>query len=225
MKCIILARVSSKEQEENNSIPSQIRRLNEYAERNNFEILRTFRIVESSIKSNRVQFNEMLKFVKQQKKTVAIITDTIDRIQRSFKESSILEEMRLSGKIEIHFLRENLIISKKSNSSDILRWDIGVVLAKSYISQLSDNVKRSLEQKKLNGEWCGKAPFGYKNITREDGSRWIVADEPTARIVRDIFELYAYSNQSIKTVSDKIFEKYHCRKATSVIHRILKNPF
>ena len=96
MKCIILARVSSKEQEENNSIPSQIRRLNEYTERNNLEILKTFRIVESSLKSNRTQFNEMLKFVKQQKKTIAIITDTIDRIQRSFRESNILEELRNS---------------------------------------------------------------------------------------------------------------------------------
>ena len=225
MKCIILARVSSKEQEENNSIPSQIRRLNEYAERNNLEILKTFRIVESSLKSNRTQFNEMLKFVKQQKKTIAIITDTIDRIQRSFRESNILEELRNSGKIEIHFLRENLIISKNSNSSEILRWDIGVVLAKSYVSQLSDNVKRSLEQKRINGEWGGKAPFGYKNTVRNDGSRWVEADPLTAEIVRDVFKMYALESNSIKTVSDKIFKKYNIHKTPSTIHRMLHNPF
>ncbi len=33
MKAIILARVSSKEQEENNSIPAQTRRLLDYSER------------------------------------------------------------------------------------------------------------------------------------------------------------------------------------------------
>jgi hypothetical protein len=40
------------------------------------------------------------------------------------KESVVLEDLRKDGKVEIHFMREGLILNLKSNSADILRWDI-----------------------------------------------------------------------------------------------------
>jgi hypothetical protein len=35
--------------------------------------------------------------------------------------------------------------------------------AKSYVLKLSEDVRRSLEYKRRNGEWGGKAPLGYLN--------------------------------------------------------------
>ncbi len=87
------------------------------------------------------------------------MADTIDRVQRSFKESVVLEELRRQGKVEIHFLRENLLLNQNSNSADLLRWDMGVMFARSYVLQLSDNVKRSKEQSVRNGNWIGLAPL------------------------------------------------------------------
>ncbi len=58
----------------------------------------------------------------------------------------VLDNLRKDGKVEIHFLREGLILNLRSNSSDILRWDVGVMFARSYVLQLSDNIKRSKEQ-------------------------------------------------------------------------------
>ncbi len=52
MKAIIFARVSSKEQEDGQSIPAQVRRLTEYAIKKNFNIENTFQITESSSKEN-----------------------------------------------------------------------------------------------------------------------------------------------------------------------------
>lgn len=54
----------------------------------------------------------MLDFCKKQKETIAVLVDAVDRLQRSFKETPLLEELRVSGKIELHFIRENLKISK-----------------------------------------------------------------------------------------------------------------
>ena len=48
MKAIIFARVSSKEQENGQSIPAQVRRLTEYALKKHFHIEGTFQITESS---------------------------------------------------------------------------------------------------------------------------------------------------------------------------------
>lgn len=55
-------------------------------------------------------------------------------------------------------MREGLVINQMSNSSDILRWDMGVMFIKSYVTQLSDNVRRSQDEKLKNGEWLSKAP-------------------------------------------------------------------
>ena len=73
-------------------------------------------------------------------------------------------------------MREGLVLNLKSNSSDILRWDMGVMFARSYVLQLSDNVKRSKEQAVKNGSWIGLAPLGYIHILDEKGEKNIVPD-------------------------------------------------
>ena len=60
--------------------------------------------------------------IRKSKETIALVADTIDRVQRSFKESVVLEELRKEGKAEIHFMREGLVLNVKSNSSQILQY-------------------------------------------------------------------------------------------------------
>jgi hypothetical protein len=70
-----------------------------------------------------------------------ITADAVDRVQQGFKESILIERLLREGKMQLHFLRDRLILNKNSNSTDILRWDMSVMFAKSYVLQLSDNVK------------------------------------------------------------------------------------
>ena len=225
MKAIILARVSSKEQEDNNSIPAQTRRLQEYVSRLDYQLLETFQLVESSTKANRRKFTELIKQIDKSKETICLVVDTIDRLQRDFKESVTLDELRKQSKVELHFVREGLIISKDSNSADIMRWDMGVLFAKSYVTQLSDNVKRSAEQKRIDGEWGHKAPFGYRNVDLASGKKWIDIDPSVAPCVKDIFRLYASGAYSMPQIQQKIFEIYGLSKPISAIYKILKNTF
>ena len=103
MKAIILARVSTKEQqEEGHSIPSQVQRLTEYAKSKNLHIHQIFKIVESSSQDTRKEFEQILKVIEGSNEPIALVTDTIDRLQRSFRESVILEKYRKSGKLELH---------------------------------------------------------------------------------------------------------------------------
>jgi len=95
----------------------------------------------------------MLEFAKAQNETVAIVADAVDRFQRSFKESVLIDELIRKEKIELHFYREAMVIGKGASSTDILRWDFSVMGAKSYVLNLSENVRRSLEYKRRNGEW------------------------------------------------------------------------
>lgn len=225
MQAIVLARVSSKEQEDNNSIPAQTRRLHEYADRTGLQILETYQLVESSTKANRRKFNELISRIKESDQRMALVVDTIDRLQRDFKESVMLNELRLENKIELHFVRENLIINQVSNSADILRWDMGVMFAKSYVTQLSDNVRRSFEQKLQNGEWLSKAPFGYTNVDQPDGKKWIEPDTVNSQVVVDMFFWYSTGSYSMKEIRKKLLEERSIKMPVSMVDRILKNPF
>ena len=165
MKAIILARVSTEDQmQEGYSIPAQLQRAREYCQRKSLIIQSEYPFDESSTKDQRKKFDKIIEEVKKSKETIALVVETVDRLQRSFKESVMLEELRKTGNLEIHFIRENLVIHKDSNSSEIQRWDLGVFVAKSYVLQLSDNVKRSFEAKRRNGEITCNPPIGYINV-------------------------------------------------------------
>lgn len=106
MKAVILTRVSSKEQEDRLSLDAQNTRLIEYAKRKKLEVLKSFQIVESSTQGDRKKFKEVIDFCKKQKETIALLADAVDRVQRSFKESVMLDDLVRHGKIELHFLRK-----------------------------------------------------------------------------------------------------------------------
>ena len=206
MKAIILARVSTEEQmNEGQSIPAQLARAREYAKRKELKVYREFQFDESSIKDQRAKFEEIVEEIKKTKEPVALIVETVDRLQRSFKESVLLDEFRKQGKLEIHFIRENLVVHKDSNSSEIQRWDLAVFLAKSFVLQISDNVKRTHAYKIKNGEWIGKAPMGYVNVVGENSNdRDIIPDPARAHLIVKMFELYATDSYSIRTLTGEL---------------------
>ncbi len=230
MKAILLARVSSREQQEGMSIPAQERRLREYADRKGLDIDQVFAITESSTKDTRKEFQKILDMIRKSREPFALVADTIDRVQRSFKESTVLDDLRREGKVEIHFMREGLVLNSKSNSSDLLRWDMGVMFARSYVLQLSDNIKRSKEQSARNGIWMGLAPTGYIHTVNEKGNKTIVSDPELAPYIRKMFELYATGNYSLAKLRDEITEigartKKGKKFAISQLNKILKKSF
>lgn len=227
MKAIILARVSDKKQDSNEA---QVSRVSDYIKQKGLENWKTYEIEESSTRGDRKRFQEVIKAIEKSKEPIALVVDTVDRLQRSFKESVLLDDLRKAGKIEIHFYRESLVLHKDSNSSDLLRWDMAVMFARSYVLQLSDNVKRKIDQKIKNKEWIGQAPLGYKNITLPDGGKDVVPDEDRAHHIKKMFELYATGEYAMKELSKLMYELglrsvKNFRVSTSQVGNILRNPF
>src|SRR3989338_904724 len=140
MNAIILARVSTEEQiTDGHSIPAQLEKARSYALSKGFTIQSEHQFDESSLKDHRTKFEKVIEEIKGSKEKIVLIVETIDRLQRSFKESVLLEEFHKQGKLEIHFLRENLVIHQNSNSSELTRWDIAVLFARNFVLQISDN--------------------------------------------------------------------------------------
>ena len=233
MKAIILARVSTKEQEEGHSIGAQRQRLADYCARKGLDVIRTFELIESSTRGERRAFLAMLDFAKSQGETVAIVADAVDRFQRSFRESVMIDDLIRKEQVELHFYREGMVIGKDAASIDIMRWDFSVMGAKSYVLNLSENVRRSLEYKRRNGEWSGKAPLGYLNTRDADNRSTLVHDPERAFLIRMLFEEYAKGCHSISGDLLRMARDWgltnKTRKGGPVtagqIHSILTNPF
>ncbi len=184
---VIFARVSSEKQEKGASISAQLETIYNYCKVKELNIIKEFIITESSTRGDRKQYQEMLKFVRSMKRKVAIVVNCVDRLQRSYKDTPALDDLRKEGRIDVHFLKENLILSKDSRGMDILFWNMCVLMANSYILSLSDNVKRSLNYNWSIGKWMSLAPIGFRNIRDEEGKSKIIIDEERAPIIKKLF--------------------------------------
>ena len=233
-QAVIFARVSSEEQARGASIDAQLKSVQGYCISHKFKILETFSIVESSTRGGRTLFYEMLDYVKEQKHKTAIVVNCVDRLQRGYKESGVLDDLRSQGRIELHFYKENLILTKDSNSSDIMRWDIGVFAAKTYVGALRDNVIRSMDYKREHGQWQSCAPVGYLNISKTNTTPAdIILDPDRAPKVKRLFEEYAKGGRTLQDITNLarsmgLYSKM-CRVKKTIsraqVRNILRNPF
>lgn len=231
-KAVILSRVSTREQEEGYSIEAQLDRLREYCRKKNLRVVKEFVVVESSTKGERRKFMEMIAYVKKHRQPVAIVADKIDRIQRSFRETPLLDDLVNRGKAELHFHVENCIIHRNSTSMERMMWNIGVLMAQNYVDSLRDNVNRGIGQKLKNGEWISTAPIGYLNIRDENDRADIIVDEERAPLVIRLFETYATGAYTLGDMvrfakdwglRNKTGLKQPLRK--SHLHMLFQNPF
>lgn len=222
MKAIILARVSDKKQDSNEA---QILRVSDYVKNKNLTIWKTYEIEESSTKGDREKFQKVVEEINQSNETIALVVDTVDRLQRSFKESVQLDDLRKAGKLEIHFYRESLVINQNSNSSDLLRWDMAVMFARSYVLQLSDNVKRKQEQMLRSGIYPSRPPYGYKRVPISKDKTEIVIDEYASKVVKKAYEWYATSGFSIELLREKLKKEYGISWSKGFTDKVLKDHF
>lgn len=231
-KAVILARVSTKDQEEGYSIDAQLRRQEQYCSAHGLEVIKVFQIIESSTVGDREKFMEIIAFIKRQKETIAIVADKVDRVQRSFKEYPLLDELIKADRLELHFRTENYIITRDSNSHQHMMWNFSIMMAKAYTDNIRDNVNRSIAHKIRLGQWIAKAPIGYLNAKDENGRSTVIIDTVRAPLVKKMFEEYAAGITTLSEMANKTKKWGLTNKSgnktwlqKSKIHEILNNPF
>lgn len=229
-KAVVLARVSTKEQEETgHSLPAQIESLRKYAEKKDFEITKEFCFSESAGPKIRKKFEEVIEHIRKNDIKV-LLCENVDRATRNFKDAVDLDEMRKNEGLEIHFVKDGFFINKDASGNQMFMWEAKVFLAKQYLNRLSDDVKRSIWQKFESGQWPGKAPKGYRNEMDADDRAIIVPDEHDAPLVVKLFELYASGNYSHKKLREMMFtlglkSENGTPLSVSMLAHILQNTF
>lgn len=201
---VILSRVSSKPQEDGYSNEAQTNKGRGYCKQKGLFIIQEYTFHESSTRGNRPKFFEMIKFIKKQKEPVALICDKVDRLQRSFKEAPILEELRKSGKLEIHLITEQQVLHQNSSSQELMIYNVFVMMAQSYTDSLSDNINRSHHEMINQGRVFTKLRVGYKRS--KTNPKDIIIDDNCAFLIRKLFVEYSTGLYSIDEMHDKSIE-------------------
>ena len=146
-----------------------------------------------------------------------------DRLYRNLKDWVTLDELDL----EIHLVKENVILSWDSRSAEKFMHGIKVLMAKNYIDNLSEEVKKGMLEKAEQGQYPSRAPLGYYNNT---STNLIEIDPQTAPLVQELFQLYATQRYSLKQVANIAYDKGIAYRKSGrpltpgSLKKVLKNP-
>ena len=227
-KAVLYARVSSKEQEEGFSIPAQLKLLKHYARENKLKVVDEFIDAETAKKAGRKKFNEMVKFLKNNPDIKVVLCEKTDRLYRNFKDYCTIDDLDL----EMHLVKENEIISKDSKSHQKFIHGIKVLMAKNYIDNLSEEIRKGMNEKINQGYYPSIAPLGYYNsvdLLNGERVKTIKVDDKSSSIIKRLFELYATGSFSLEDLTEYANkEGLRSRKGNILvkctIHKMLKNP-
>lgn len=230
-KAVIIARVSSKRQEdEGYSLPAQKRLLNSYAVDKGLKPLKSYEIAESASKTEQRRiFKEAMKFI-EDNNVKHLIVEKVDRHVRNLHDAVETNDWLMADEEKrVHFVKDSLVMHKNSRSQEWLNWGIRVVMAKNYIDNLREEAMKGWAEKLAQGWLPGVPPPGYMTIT-QDGKRVHVPNPDTCNLIRKAFELYMEPSQSIASVAQEMARMgVRTRKGhpyyKSQVQRILTNPF
>ncbi len=148
---VMYARVSSDEQHKDGySIPAQEKLLRAYAADNGLQILRDFVDIETAKVAGRTGFNAMVAFLKKQRQIQSparpcrtILVEKTDRLYRNLRDYVTLDELD----VDIHFVKESIILSADSHSSAKFMHGIKVLMAKQYVDNLSEETRKGSKRR------------------------------------------------------------------------------
>ncbi len=226
-RCAVLyARVSSKDQErEGFSIPAQLELLRSYAGANGFTILREFVDVETAKQAGRTGFGEMIALLRRERPIPVVLVEKTDRLYRNLKDWVTIDALG----VEIHFVKEGVVLSPESRSSEKFMHGIKVLMAKNFIDNLSEETRKGMLEKARHGLWPSYAPLGYLNVDGPGGKRTIMPDPEVAPLIKDIYQRYASGKYSLKDVAGMAradglaYRKSGADVPISTVHKILGN--
>src|SRR5262249_11307394 len=147
--------------------------LREYAASRGLEIVHEFVDVETAKLAGRRQFGAMVSFFKQNPEARIAIVEKTDRLYRNFPDHVTLEELA----VEIHLPKEGQIIGRDSKSQSKLIHGIQLVMARNFIENLREEVKKGMREKAEQGIYPSRPPLGYRNNKLQ---RTIEVDPKTA---------------------------------------------
>ena len=213
------ARVSSESDEQLNSLGNQISYYDELIKKNrNWTFIPGY--IDEGLSGistrKRENFNRMIEDAAEDKFDL-VITKEISRFARNTLDSIQYTRQLLGCGVGVFFQNDN--INTLDEDSE-LRLSIMSSIAQDELRKLSSRVKFGHQQAIKDKVVLGNSRiFGYV----KDGGR-LVIDEDQAEMVRELFELYATGQYSMKQIETIFWEKgYRNHNGNKIAHTTMSN--
>lgn len=220
--CFGYIRVSTQKQGEGVSLEAQKDAIQAFASRHNLTVTKWFEERQTAAKLGRPVFNQMLG---QLKRGVAagVIIHKIDRSARNLRDWALFSELPDAG-IDVHIATESLDFRSRGGR---LTADIQAVIAADYIRNLREETIKGLNGRLKQGLYPFRAPIGYLDNGRGKAK---TPDPKKAPLIREMFDLYASGQHSLRSVQAEINRRGLRNLAGQPltlrgVETILNNPF
>jgi DNA invertase Pin-like site-specific DNA recombinase len=170
-----------------------------YAANNRFVIVQEYVDVETAKTAGRTNFEQMVRYLKTHTNVRTLLVEKTDRLYRNLRDWVTLDELD----IDIHLVKEGIILSRDSKSSEKFVHGIKVLMAKNYIDNLSEEARKGMQEKAEQGIWPTYAPLGYLNVVGPDGKKTIAPDPQNGPIIAHLFGWYATGTLSLKEAAEE----------------------
>lgn len=214
---VVYARYSSDNQTEQ-SIEGQLRVCEQYAKNNNILILDTYidRAM-TGTNDNRPDFQRMIKD-SEKHEWQYILVYKIDRFSRNKYETAKYKRILKDNGVKLLSAMEHI----PDTPEGIILESLLEGMAEYYSAELSQKVKRGMNETRLKGNFTGGyILYGYKVVNHK-----IVIDEEQAPTVRYIYEQYArgvFVTDIITELNAKHIYNRNKPFARNTVYKILKN--
>ena len=226
---IYVRKSSESEERQILSIDSQIKELKDYAKRMDWIVDKVFSESKSAKAPGREIFNQLYDEI-QNGNISEILCWKLDRLARNPVDGGALIWAMEEQKLKIIHTPQRTFLNS-GNDKFWLQLEFG--MAKKYVDDLSDNVKRGLRAKLETGWYPSQAPLGYLNKLED---HTIIPDPERFSIVRKMWQLMLTGAYTVPQVHKIGSEKYGLRTrqfrsgggnpvSYSSIYYIFSNPF
>ncbi|MEA3450109.1 MAG: hypothetical protein U9Q85_04025 [Patescibacteria group bacterium] len=81
------------------------------------------------------------------------------------KDGAVISDWVIADeKRQVHFVKENFVVSRNTRAHENLVWDMKVAIARFYTNNLSEEVKKG-QKAKVEAGWLPSGyKFGYKTV-------------------------------------------------------------
>jgi site-specific DNA recombinase len=204
MNAVIYCRVSTKEQTQNLSLPTQEKACREYCQQHGYSVDRVFVEEGESAKSaNRTEFQKLISYCAGKKTNVqAVVVYNLSRFSRNVADHAAVQVLLRKNGIKLRSVTEPI---DESPTGKLME---GVFSAFAQFDNdvRSERTKVGMKAAIAAGRWPFKAPLGYLNSVGSRTGPSLILDPERAPFVIKAFELYATGQhtkqQVLKTATD-----------------------
>ena len=225
----IYARVSTKRQEREGTIESQIAALQDYARQHGYQVLPEWQFTDAGVSGNiltRPGLDRLRTAALSHAFRFLLLLD-IDRLARDMLlQMLLLAEFREQG-LEVVFLHSPPL---GQTPLDELMFNITGAFAQYERSKISERMRRGWLHKVRNGERVPQpAPYGYRYLPATEGkaSCWEI-DPVAAPVVKEVFQWYTEEGWTVSAITRQLNETqvpaprgevWYSSMVSSILHR------